>query len=113
MKKSIFILGLLIVAFSSMPMEKLDAQVEKSPWENGPRWSSVQVVYAIDQWVSDNDLLPDENGEWIMYDFIDFNQGVWSVIISWGIGGLGGEELGSVLLRIKSNGIIIEETPLD
>lgn len=106
MKKGLLILVLLLTVSSLWPTQKLAAQFDHSPW-NAPRWSSVQVTYAVRDWLVSHNLIPDEEGEFARPRYIDFERGVWTVVITWYIDG----EAGETMLLVSSNGSIIEVDP--
>jgi len=99
MKKGFLFLGILLTGFFLLPTQQLAAQYDNSPW-NAPRWSSVQVTYAVNGWFEEQGLLPDEDGEWLRVRYTDFSRGVWTVVITWYIDGQEGE----VVMLVSSNG---------
>ena len=104
MKKGFFLVSLLLVCFFLLPQTELNAQTS-NPW-NGPRWSSVKVTQTLWQWVDDNGLTPDEEGELLQTDWSYAGQSVWKIVITWS------DESGQVIthtLYIKNNGTIVKE----
>lgn len=104
MKKVLIIFSLLFTSFLFLPTSDLQAQTS-NPW-NGPRWASVKVSQTLTQWLIANDLLPNEDGEWMDQDWSYEGQAVWKIIASWG------DEKGTLGTRtfyIKNNGTILKE----
>ena len=105
MKKGILIIGLFMTVFTLLSSQELYSQTG-NPWD-GPRWTSVKVANTVMAWITDNGHVPNEEGEWWSTDYNYMGRGTWQVIISWGIGGLGGTILGTETLLIRNNGDII------